>query len=158
MEPGGRFGGKKVQNRNRPPRFGGKKVQIIENRKWPIRHSTFDIRPIRQFFRQNNINITMNTANPPPSSGAAIACSILVILFSFLLVYQREHVKNAFRSRLARRELAKKLLLGNGNGSVSASSSSATDGKGVEGLGSNEDGPVVTGIFIHPGKRYSSSD
>jgi hypothetical protein len=156
MEPGGRFGGKKVQNRNRPPRFGGKKVQIIENRKWPIRHSTFDIRPIRQFFRQNNINITMNTANPPPSSGAAIACSILVILFSFLLVYQREHLRNAIRSRLARRELAKKLLLS--DGSVSSLSSSSTDGKGVEGAGPNEDGPVVTGIFIHPGKRYSSSD
>ena len=150
MEPGGRFGGKKVQNRNRPPRFGGKKVQIIENRKWPIRHSTFDIRPIRQFFRQNNINITMNTANPPPSSGAAIACSILVILFSFLLVYQREHLRNAIRSRLARRELAKKLLLS--DESSSSLSSSSKDGGGVEVVG-RHDGPKVTGIFIHPGKR-----
>ena len=137
-----------IGNRNRLVNnlAGRKFLTDIIPHSFVIRHSTNST-----IFRQNNINITMNTANPPPSSGAAIACSILVILFSFLLVYQREHLRNAIRSRLARRELAKKLLLLS-DGSVSSLSSSSKDGGGVEVVG-RHDGPKVTGIFIHPGKR-----
>lgn len=86
----------------------------------------------------------MNVTNPP-SSEVATAFTILAILVSVLLIYQREHVRNAIRSRLARRELAEFLV----NTSFSSSSLSKKDGERAV---KKEGGPVVTGIYIHPVK------